>query len=263
VRLRARLAILTVVATALSSSSAMAQVDVEGDGDSVLVTARRNGKTTETHRARRGGAPTGVPTYIAHPELRFDEGTGETCVNVTNRRGDANSRQAQEAERRTQQLVGRFPLCVGSAPLRPSPEVVVQMLWRERVPLPRPAPIIRPGRAITGRDAFIEMGDPTTGRWHFDVYDYSIDISATSVYDVDWGDGTTSVGITSNGGPWPDGDVRHVWTTTCACDVVVTQRWSGRWTLDGTDRGVIPGVMRTRGELADFPVHQMQAVRER
>ncbi|MDQ3575914.1 MAG: hypothetical protein M3404_13530, partial [Actinomycetota bacterium] len=94
-----------------------------------------------------------------------------------------------------------------------SPGAAAQMMWRDQVKLPSPEPYIAPGKAITGLAAFLEIRGPRTTAQSFNVFGYALTINATATsYDVDWGDGTWSRGLASAGGPWPDGDVRHVYT---------------------------------------------------
>lgn len=256
-----------VVLMLLPVAHAAADVSVTGDGDGIDTRVTKPGTGTGgssgplRHRGRGPSSP--PPSRIVRSELRWDDGTAQTCVRLGEQPGDPNSRAAQDAEQRAQWLVGRFPICPGAnAELRPSAAVVALMMWQQRTPLSVPSGTIRPGRAITGKEAFLEIGGPSTGHWHFEVFGYSIDISAASTYDVDWGDGTSTTGITSRGGPWPDGDIRHVWTTTCSCTITITQRWYGTWTIGDGGRP-IPGVMVTRGTIRDFPVGQIQAVRQR
>ncbi|HUQ39290.1 MAG TPA: hypothetical protein VM030_03985 [Acidimicrobiales bacterium] len=267
--MRRVMVLLVVGALGAATPPAGAEVEVEGDGDGVITRAGRRitSPASTPAAARRGSRPAAPvappPGRIVRAELRWDDDLAQSCVKLGERPGDPNSRAAQDAEQRAQWLVGRFPICPGSdGTRRPSAATVAILMWQQRTPLPTPVAVIRPGRAITGREAFLEIGGAPTGHWHFEVFGYSIDIDAASTYDVDWGDGTATTGLTSRGGPWPDGDIRHVWTRTCACDVVVTQRWRGTWTAGG-GRLPIPGVMVTRSTIDDFPVRQIQAVRER
>lgn len=83
-----------------------------------------------------------------------------------------------------------------------------------------------------------------------------IAIEATAVYYVDWGDETTGPHA-GPGGPWPNGNISHVYADQGPVDVVVTAKWTVRWSM-GPDAGTL--TVPTEGTIADFPVNQLQAV---
>ena len=148
-----------------------------------------------------------------------------------------------------------FPRCPTAGPVPPDPEeVAIDVL--ERFPLPAPRPSIAPGRAITGLRAFLEpnMVQTYTGTRATELGDMAV--AATATYMVDWGDERTGP-HRGPGGPWPDGNISHVWTHMGTYDVVVTARWEVAWRVGGeTGRLTVP----TEGELVDFPVNQVQSV---
>jgi len=156
--------------------------------------------------------------------------------------------------------------CPASQPLPavPSPGAAAQMVWRDQVKLPPPEPYIAPGKAITGLRAFLEIGGPRTKTQTFNVFGYALTITATtSGYDVDWGDGSWSRNLTSSGGPWPKGDVRHVYTTQGTYTVRVIEHWTGTWSLASGGGGSVDGTLSSEGRIDAFPVVQVQAVRNR
>jgi hypothetical protein len=116
------------------------------------------------------------------------------------------------------------PNAVAAAPSAGSPESIRTYVAEARHRLPKPEPKIQPGRAITGKEAFLELGDGT-GSQTISLTDPvgagDVRIEATPKYTVDWGDGTTTE-TSSAGGPWPKGDVRHVYEKIGHYDVVVT-----------------------------------------
>ncbi|MGH9155426.1 MAG: hypothetical protein ACRD1K_06255, partial [Acidimicrobiales bacterium] len=59
------------------------------------------------------------------------------------------------------------------------------------------------------------------------------------------------------GGPWPDGNISHVWGVMGHYDVVVTVHWVVNWRM-GTDSGTL--TVPTEGAIVAFPVTQVQAV---
>jgi hypothetical protein len=164
------------------------------------------------------------------------------------------------------ELSYRVPLCDGLVAPIPtlSPGAAAQMVWRDQMKLPPPEPYIAPGKAITGLRAFMEIRGPRTVTQTFNVFGYALTITATaSSFDVDWGDGSWSRGLTSSGGPWPNGDVRHVYTTQGTYTVRVFERWTGTWSLAGGGGGSVGGALSSEGRIEAFPVVQVQAVRNR
>ena len=81
---------------------------------------------------------------------------------------------------------------------------------------------------------------------------------ATSRYVVDWGDGTVTE-TTSQGGPYPNGDVTHVYGDQAdSITIRVQQRWSATWSAGGPPAALDP--LQTAAALS-FRVVQVQAVR--
>jgi hypothetical protein len=99
-----------------------------------------------------------------------------------------------------------------------------------------------------------------------DALGYTVTIEAGSTYDIDWGDGTTLTGVTSQGGPYPNGDLRHSYQVVQTDNTVsVTQRWTARWTATGNGQ-TVSGVIDADDTLytsAALPleIRQIQAVR--
>lgn len=163
---------------------------------------------------------------------------------------------------------GRRPAPVeGPAPRRappPPPITPEQIVERTlvNVRLPDPQPEIDPGYAVTGLTAYLETGNTTSHTFApIDTVLGPLSITATSTYTVDWGDGTVTGPHASNGGPYPNGQITHVYQRTATVDVVVTQHWSARWSLAG-HAGTVTG-LQSVGALEDFAVREIQAVRRR
>lgn len=194
---------------------------------------------------------------------------GERCVRVVSVWVDATSAPPEDSENaRILRLADRYPLCPDSDPLpsAPAPNVLADGFWQDQVPLPRPEPTVQPDNGITGIPVYLQIGGPQQGSWRFETFGIEIVIDATSTYDVDWGDGTVQRGITSQGGPYPDGDIVHGYRDKGTYDIVVTQRWTATWTARGNgvdSGGAIADVLQTVGIVDDFVVSEVQAVRER
>ena len=122
--------------------------------------------------------------------------------------------------------------CNGSVETR---QPASQLRFWQNVPLPEPSPQIQPGRAITGKFAYLEThGAPrptpsTQATTPFGPFH----IVATGNYFVDWGDGTTTGPHAQEGDPWPNGRITHEYLRVGTYDVVVTERWTATWTLRG------------------------------
>lgn len=213
----------------------------------------------------------------------YDGGTtadGRSCYRVGHRpvAGGADPKAAQDAADRqfedkflnTHGHVNRCP-DPDPAPSRPAaagaPGGGIDIRAELQQRLPSPAPRIRPGRAITGKEAFLEIAGAGPQSYLFGnpIGEGGVAVQATPSYTVDWGDGTVTE-TTSNGGPWPDGDVRHTYENVGHYDVVVTARWRARSaapTADGDQQGGELEGLHTEGRIDGFPVTQVQSIRER
>jgi hypothetical protein len=135
--------------------------------------------------------------------------------------------------------------------------MVARRYWEE-IPLPRPQPRIAPGRAITGKVAYLETNGVTRHVYTNSTLFGALEIVATGSYTVDWGDKRTSGPYAFEGKPWPDGRITHEYQEVGNYDVVVTERWTATWRLGGQS-GVLRE-LRTTGRIDGFPVEQIQAV---
>lgn len=130
--------------------------------------------------------------------------------------------------------------------------------WFE-VALPHPVPRIAPGWAITGKRAFLEVGMPLETKFEQATPLGPLLIDASASISVDWGDGTRTRAARTAGGPWPDGDLTHTWTSSGTVDVVVRAHWTARWTL-GPYRGSLDRIS-TAATLERFVVREVQGLR--
>jgi hypothetical protein len=138
-----------------------------------------------------------------------------------------------------------------------TPRMVAARFW-EQVPLPKPAPSIAPGRAITGKLAYLETNGEITHTYTNDTTFGPLHIVAKGSYSVDWGDGETTGPYDIEGRPWPNGEITHDYVNIGVYDVVVTEKWTATWRLGGQS-GVLR-TLQTTGTIGDFPVEQLQAV---
>ncbi len=236
-------------------------------GEAEAYSAKRNKETARAPHndpAFASASPPKVPAIYS--EVRWNATAQDVCLHLETRMADPAVADALMSEVNAYDFAPILAPCPASQPLPavPSPGAAAQMVWRDQMKLPPPEPYIAPGKAITGLRAFMEIRGPRTMTQTFDVFGYALTITATaSSYDVDWGDGSWSRGLTSRGGPWPNGDVRHVYTTQGTYTVRVLERWTGTWSLAGGGGGRVDGALSSEGRINAFPVVQVQAVRNR
>jgi hypothetical protein len=142
-------------------------------------------------------------------------------------------------------------------------------VWQHVENLPAPTLTAQPdGFAITGKKVFLQIHGPTTWTRTIDnpIGD-DVVITATSEYVIDWGDPTDEASrhhITrSQGGPYPDGDVTHVYThKTAQTTIRVTQRWTATWQAGGRT-GTLSQLTTEAQPPLTIEVRDLQAVRQR
>lgn len=280
VNLTSAILIATMIATVTSEAAAITLPPnpvIIGNEDTIGGSAsnqsddgqkKSNSRTYSPNRPRGAVEPAPPKKYYTMPEVRWDPQTQSQCLNT--RRYEAGPEfTGSEIAPDVYSHLFSTPLCPPSpaspaAPAVPSPETAAQMVWRDQMKLPKPEPYIAPGKGITGLAAFLEIRGPRTTTQSFNVFGYGLTITATvGSYDVDWGDGSWSRGLTSAGGPWPNGDVRHVYTDMGTYKVRVVEHWSGTWSMAGGGGGQVAGTLSTEGVIPAFPVDQLQAVRNR
>jgi hypothetical protein len=135
--------------------------------------------------------------------------------------------------------------------------MVAARVWAE-IPLPSPDPKIAPGRAITGKPAFLETRGYISHTHRRDTLFGPLEIQAVGTYTVDWGDGTRTGPHSIEGKAWPNGQISHEYLIAGTYNVVVTENWTANWRLDG-ESGVLR-TLQTTGRINNFPVEQIQAV---
>jgi hypothetical protein len=236
------------------------------------VEGRRAGKITVTDQRAVTAAPRVVRKgdgrrWYPYKATRSD-GNGGFCLATRWTTDPLRAQMANAIVNDLQNVIN--PVGRPDCPRTPRAEQVgalAQVFWAERV-LPAPELKLQPPFAITGKPTYLEI----VGEQHkeFEV-ENEIDgemvvIEATSDYVVDWGDRfnpkTSVVTTSSQGGPWPDGDVTHVYTHTDPdVTISVTQRWTAVWS-SGDDSGVLEG-MTTTATVTNYRVGQIEAVRRR
>ncbi len=135
--------------------------------------------------------------------------------------------------------------------------MVAARYW-EQIPLPKPQPAIAPGRAITGKLAYLETKGELTHTYTNNTAFGPLEIVANGSYTVNWGDGATTGPHAFEGKAWPDGRITHDYLNIGNFNVVVTEKWTATWHFGG-ESGLLR-TLQTTGRIDAFPVQQIQAV---
>lgn len=161
-------------------------------------------------------------------------------------------------------ILETYPPCPEQprAPGQPAPAetraMVASRFW-EQVQLPKPKPEIDPGRAITGKLAYLETKGQTSLILTENTESFGLlRIVARGRYEVNWGDGVITKDHRLEGQPWPMGLITHEYLNVGTYNIVVTEYWEADWQLDGESGRL--RTLRTTGRLNNFPVEQLQAV---
>ncbi|MGH9285367.1 MAG: hypothetical protein ACRD0M_06800 [Acidimicrobiales bacterium] len=157
-----------------------------------------------------------------------------------------------------------LPYCPGPARSSGAPPVAAAA-WADTRDLPVPVLASEPPHAVAGKAVYLQIHGPDS--WEATVDNPigdDVTITATSYYEVDWDDPTWGEATLtrSHGGPWPDGDVTHIYThLSPGRSVRVTQHWEAWW-MSGGRWGALPGLV-TQSEPLVLEVRQIVAVRNR
>lgn len=244
----------------------------EGYGVGGGINGQGGGPSAGTAGGSRAGRQGPSPADVAWVPGLADDGEGGRCITWGRQifPGAANSRVQEQAEALLYDLLQTYDMCPGEAANPIDPAAVAEALalrFFEEAPLDRPAPRIQPGWALTGKQAFLEVGSAALSRqFSFDTVVGRINLDVTSYITVDWGDGTTTGPHYSEGGPWPDGDITHIYQRAGVYTVTVTQHWEGDWGVTGGAAGGLGGdlpPLPLTSTIDNFEARQVQAVRNR
>jgi hypothetical protein len=254
---------MTVLFTAPAATAHHCGTNVNREGEAVTVQCSHG----------ESQAPTGPGRTYAPSELvkTISQVNGEYCTILASRTSDQGEREVQ-----TRQLLDQFEIwginfgdvwraivdSVAGCPGAPSPDAVAYSFIHS-AGAPDPQPHVAPGHAVTGKTAYLETRGPTTHTQTFDTVlgPLSITFNAQD-FTVDWGDGSNrdKGPFAAPGKPYPDGEAKHVYTNKGVVDITVTMRWSASWSVGG-ETGALE--VTSTGQINDFEVRQLQAVRKR
>ena len=213
-----------------------------------------------------------VPEHIATRTTRVgyvDYGEDPPCLRYIRVDTQRSADRVENWVERRAALEAQYDTCPAEEEVDlPDVEDLAEIVWEDVVRLPAPSPAVRPNAdGIVAIPVYLEIDGPQTLDARFGPdeigFDVVIEIDATSEYVVDWGDDTPLTRTTSQGGPYPDGDVKHQYPYKGTYDITVTQEWTATWRASTGASGTISGVLRTTGIVEDFVVSEIQAVRER
>ncbi len=155
-----------------------------------------------------------------------------------------------------------------AAPPPPTPLQAAYQAWYNEVVLPDPSLSTSPTRTLTGLDTFLTIGGQQSVSWSGTALGQQVLLEVSSTYDVDWGDprpdgskanGRARItGTTSQGGPYPNGDLRHQYIERGSATIKVTQRWTAHWSAGG-ESGTLADRLLTTSSLK-LPIDELQAI---
>jgi hypothetical protein len=195
-----------------------------------------------------------------------DHPDGGRCVDTQTVRldRDPTSGEDQQSEVQFLRLMRSYPICP-DAELPTTTPAMEAAAFLERVGLPVPEPRIEPGRLPVGFESFLETDAPTTQTFTTDTPFGPLTLTATAEIYVDWDDPHDDVAgfegpYSGEPGPYPDGDITHVYQYDGLYEVAVRYEWTATWSI-GPVSGTIDGV-ETGGTYPapGFEVYSRQAV---
>lgn len=134
--------------------------------------------------------------------------------------------------------------------------------------LPQATPDLVTPYQITGLQTYLQTGRTLTVV-HEDTADVitqtaNVRVEATAVYDVDWGDGETTTGVTDPGTPYPNGTVTHTYIHTGQVTLSVIDHWRVVVTTDVPGFATLDlGVTSLGPYPLQVPIREVRAVRDR
>jgi hypothetical protein len=230
-------------------------------GGQVTVIVTETGGHQTGSPGGNGGTTQAVERWIRAPVgLGTNPDTGRACVEY---RWMPESEYVATDDLTLAQAYLILPDCPveeGPDPEEAAHAEVVQYL--RTVQLPVPLPTIPPGRALTGLAAHLDAGTDLATTIEADLGAGHLVLDATSTIVVDWGDGVVDGPLETTGGPWPAGDIVHVYPTVGTVDVTVTQTWSVVWAYGGFTGTIatLDGAPIETTATVVLPVDQVQAV---
>jgi hypothetical protein len=249
------------LARGCNDSEAGAAVDCHRQAATLIQTSGQGSEQPNKPSSSASSGP--AKKYVAYNRLITDPDGSNPCV--TTGYHEEGATPDDSAKRINHGLIPQaegtnlfmtYPPCP-EEPAQPgqqapveTPTMVAARYW-ERIPLPKPQPHIAPGRAITGKLAYLETRNEIQHVYKNDTTFGPLEIIAQGAYDVDWGDGDKTGPYDGEGGPWPDGTITHQYVDVGNYDVVVTEKWTATWRLGG-ESGTLRQ-LQTVGRISNFP----------
>ncbi len=254
---------VVVMCTLGSSPAAASEVGAGRNHDTIIVTDERPGD-----EVRAEPVADVADRWYRYDVLLWHAESGQFCVEPRWTRNQAYAERQGRLDfpARFDPITGRPRAnCPANAVAVPAPAEIAADIWLHVEDLPVPTLAVRPTYAIAGKQVYLEIaGAHQWSRTIDNPIGDNVTISATSTYLIDWNDPTDSAPTrtTSQGGPYPGGDVTHVYTQrSTRTDIVVTQQWRATWRA-GSRSGTLAALQTQSAPLA-IDVREIQAVRNR
>lgn len=143
------------------------------------------------------------------------------------------------------------------------PQLTLAMItaqWR-RTNFAKPQVVTQPvgGRTLVGLPTYFQLTWPTAGFEPGEtdtvtMLGHQVRIKPTFRSNVfHFGDGSSQA-TTSNGGPYPSGDVTHTYEHKAGLRVSITTTYGGQYSVDGSAWADIPGTLAIPGPASDLAV---------
>jgi hypothetical protein len=139
------------------------------------------------------------------------------------------------------------------------PVALAGQMWQRAASPPPPTPLqVEPGKALAGLRAYLEIGGEVPATETLGTPIGPLTFTMTPRYVVTWGDGETT-STSSQGGPYPDGDITHVYRDAGPVTITVDAYWRATWTLAGQS-GSLPELAAPTSGSLDLVIEERQAV---
>ncbi len=214
-----------------------------------------------------GPPTTAYPFREAWRAFLAQDGDGNTCVSTAPvRLGREPSREDDvQSEAQFFRLMRLYSVCP-DAELPTTTPAMEAAAFFQQISLPVPTPHVEPGSLPVGFEAFLETGAPTSQTFGpVDTPFGPLTLTATAQIHVDWDDPHDGVDgeegpYAGQPGPYPTGEIRHVYQHHGVYDIAVRYVWTATWSIGDTG-GTIEGA-ETSGSYPDpgFEAYSREAV---
>ena len=256
-RLSALLLVLSTIACLMPTALADHLPPVcyrDGDTNEVICTAQGHGSDGDTTGGSNSGGGDEYPYRLLwSPELQANP-DGGLCIGIVYERIGREPTDSDELASELQFLrwLRVYPVCPGvDGPPTTTPEIEAESFIR-RISFPTAVPTIAPGSLPVGLEAYLETGIPSTVTPAPHPTPFGeLRVTATAEIYVDWDDPHDATdgedgpylvdGRPAEPGPYPTGEIRHVYQYDGRHQVRVRYVWTADWSI-GPESGTVTGL---------------------